>query len=364
MQWVAPNMKIFHSVDEIQGKEPVQDRHGMPEAFFSGRGLSMFVAVVESGSLSAAAKRVAVTQSAVSKALSELERDAGTQLIDRSVRPIKPTRAGALLYDKARQLLTDMRNLRGAVQLISDPLLPSLRIGLVGSVMVAGPALVKALRTLAHEVRIVSGLTPELGQALIRHEFDLLITSDPMEGASDLRREELLREPFILVTPAHYPRRGADLTLEALTAELPLVRYTTRSMIGIAIERHLRRLALRIPHSLEVDHSTSLLDMVSAGLGWTITTPLCLLQGRVAPSSIAVHPLPGPHYSRMLYCASQTGDVPALSTRIRAIASVCLRERLMTAYAEIAPWVVAHLEFGDSPQVERTGAPVAQRLAG
>jgi DNA-binding transcriptional LysR family regulator len=302
--------------------------------------------VVKNGSVSEAARQIGLTQSAVSKAVTELERSMATPLMDRTVRPIAPTRAGSLLYDRAAELLNDMRHLRAAVGRAADPLLPSLRIGVVDSVMVAGPALVKVLRTLAHEVRVVSGLTPELGRGLWRRDFDLLVTSDPMDDSQDLRREELVREPFILVVPAQHAKSARGMTLKALAAELPMVRYTTRSMIGIAIEQHLGRLGLKIPRSLELDHSTSLLDIVGAGLGWAITTPLCLLQGRLPPGVVAMHRLPGPQVNRRLFCASRLCDPPELSARIGDLITACLRARLVTHYTQAAPWVMPEIQFG------------------
>jgi DNA-binding transcriptional LysR family regulator len=329
---------------------------GFRDGFINPRFLADFITVVESGSISAAAERLVLTQSAVSKAIGELERDVGSPLIDRTVRPISLTRAGALLYERAGPLLAEMRNLRAATQMAAAPRLPSLRIGLVDSVMAAGPVLVQSLRALAREVRIVSGLTPELARALRRHEFDVLITSDPMENAVDLRRDELMREPFILIMPSHYAAQGENLSLDLLASRFPFVRYTTRSMIGIAIERHLRRIGLRIPPALELDHSASLLDMVSAGLGWAITTPLCLLHGRAPAATMHVRPLPGPAFSRGLYCTSSASDLPALSLRIADIARSCLRERLATAYRERGAWILDELTFPATPKESEGGS--------
>ena len=148
------------------------------------------------------------------------------------------------------------------------------------AVTVTGAPLIKSLQSMADELTVLSGLTPELGQALLAREVDLLITSDAMEDAEGIERRIVLHEPFVLAIP-----RAAEASLESgsmaeLALSMPMIRYTTHSNIGIQIERHLRRLGLEVPKRLELDSSNSVMTMVAAGLGWAITTPLCMVQGR------------------------------------------------------------------------------------
>lgn len=64
-----------------------------------------FVAVVEAGSLSAAARRLHVTQSAVSQTITALERQLGVQLLERGSTGVKATAAGMTLLTEARAVL-------------------------------------------------------------------------------------------------------------------------------------------------------------------------------------------------------------------------------------------------------------------
>src|SRR5687768_3613836 len=61
------------------------------------RRLRTFALVVDLGSISGAANVLGYTQSAVSQQLAALERDVGEVLVDRSQRPLRASRAGALL---------------------------------------------------------------------------------------------------------------------------------------------------------------------------------------------------------------------------------------------------------------------------
>src|SRR5258708_27920256 len=66
--------------------------------------LRIFVAVIEEGSIAAAAARTHIVASAVSKRVSDLEEDAGTPLLYRHSRGVQPTPAGEALYHHAKRL--------------------------------------------------------------------------------------------------------------------------------------------------------------------------------------------------------------------------------------------------------------------
>ena len=67
--------------------------------------LEYFTAVIDAGSISAAAARLHISQPPLSMQLKELEEELGTVLLERSTRYFRPTDAGLKLYDKARAIL-------------------------------------------------------------------------------------------------------------------------------------------------------------------------------------------------------------------------------------------------------------------
>ena len=69
------------------------------------RELKSFVAVVEEGGMSAAARRLHVSQSALSQTINGLEREIGVKLLMRSSAGVRPTAAGMTLLGEARALL-------------------------------------------------------------------------------------------------------------------------------------------------------------------------------------------------------------------------------------------------------------------
>lgn len=77
------------------------------------RYLEILEAIEETGSFTGAAKKMHVTQSAVSHAIAELEQQAGTALFDRLPRGVRLTHCGGALLEESRVILSACRNLDG-----------------------------------------------------------------------------------------------------------------------------------------------------------------------------------------------------------------------------------------------------------
>src|SRR4051812_22795082 len=69
------------------------------------RELTAFVAVAEEGGMSAASRRLHISQPALSQTVSSLERQLGVKLLERSSTGVRPTEAGAALLAEARAIL-------------------------------------------------------------------------------------------------------------------------------------------------------------------------------------------------------------------------------------------------------------------
>src|SRR5215467_1791936 len=76
--------------------------------------LRAFVSVAQAGSVSAAARELYVTQSAVTRRLQRLETSMGTALLDRRTRPVSLTAPGRVVLERCRRLLNDFREVRAA----------------------------------------------------------------------------------------------------------------------------------------------------------------------------------------------------------------------------------------------------------
>ncbi|MFY4710899.1 LysR family transcriptional regulator [Burkholderia glumae] len=91
--------------------------------------MASFVAAIETGSFSAAARRLGIGQPAVSKSIANLERQVGVPLLARTTHGLMPTEAGQQYYERARRLLDDAEEAEQAVRGAGASLAGTLRVG-------------------------------------------------------------------------------------------------------------------------------------------------------------------------------------------------------------------------------------------
>jgi DNA-binding transcriptional LysR family regulator len=309
------------------------------------KSLQIVAAVAETGSMLEASRRYGLTQSAVSQAVRRAEAATGVALLDRSRRPLAPTRAGRILANRLQDLNRDLDSLLEALRAAATlPERVDLRLGLVDSYAgTVGAHLVKELMTGAMALSLTawSGLAGSHAEALVRRTIDAAITCDPMEDLDDIERIPFYREPYLLLAPRELAAELGELELETILESRRLVRHSERSYVGAQVERHLNRLGIRAPRAFEFDTSDSLVAMVSIGMGVAITTPLCLLQGLAHAANVAALPLPGPGFSRELLLVTRRGDLSSLAPRIADMARAAIATQAMPRIATLAPWFAA-----------------------
>src|SRR5262245_52559173 len=139
-----------------------------------------FVLVVESGSMSEAARRVEISAAAVAHQLRLLERDLGTRLLTRSGRTVAPTEAGYRLVERANSIMRELGNLKAAIN--DDAAARELRLGAINTALhslmpevLAG--FVKVFPDARVEIR--SALSVDLYDAVLRGELDAAVCLHP-----------------------------------------------------------------------------------------------------------------------------------------------------------------------------------------
>lgn len=302
--------------------------------------LEIFLAVCEEGAMAGAARRLGLTQPAVSQAVAELEARTGLALFDRSVRPLGLTAAGGVLRQKASALLSEARQIVPALKETEHGRLPLVRAGLVDSLSRALAApLAGRLATVAEEVSVLSGLTASHASALLSRQLDLLVGVDELVDIEGLERFPLLAEPYVLLLPAGTtaPQKVEDVA--RLAAKLPLVRFSARSKTGIEVERHLRRLKLEVPRRLEFDTPFGVTATVAAGEGFAVTTPLCIHEAGVDLSRLACRPLPGPAFARSLTLIARRQELGRLPREVAAFCRRTLAADVLPAMRDALPWL-------------------------
>lgn len=275
--------------------------------------------------MSKAAERLGITQSAVSQSVRLLEESFGTPLLNRSVRPMTITAAGLALVNRGAILLNQAMNLRGAVIEASKGIKPNLRVGLVDSfAAVCGTPLVQELLRGTAQLSVRTGLTPNLAEALARRELDLVISTRYLD-IDGMANHLLMSEQFFVIAPRGYAlvcRSVSDLV--KLSKQLPIVRFNVQSHLGEQVETALRRLGISPARRLEVETADTLTSMVAGGIGWAVTTPLCLLQGARSAGAVRQNFVPELNAQRKLYLHVRKGEYDELGKQAFELAGSIL----------------------------------------
>ena len=82
--------------------------------------MSLFVAAIDTGSLSGAARISGISLSSVSRHLSALEERVGTKLLIRTTRTLALTEAGQRYYDKSKRILTEIDEMESGLHTDAD----------------------------------------------------------------------------------------------------------------------------------------------------------------------------------------------------------------------------------------------------
>jgi DNA-binding transcriptional LysR family regulator len=284
--------------------------------------LASWVYVVEAGSISDAAVRLGISQAGVSQRIKVLETILDTTLLDRTTRPARPTAAGQRLFEHATILLQGADQMVESVRNVTRARRVVVRLGCVDSFAATiGPIIIRALSGTSHHIRLWSGITPTLDGQLETRQLDMAVTTTSLSQAPGIRRQKLFSEPYVVVLPKNF-EVDRITTIADLSKHLQLVRYSARSVIGQHVDAYLAANQENIERTCEFDATDPMLSLVAAGLGFALTTPLCVWQSRqyvpdvrVLPlSSFSRHGRPYQGLSRSFFLAyreNELGNLPA-----------------------------------------------------
>lgn len=305
--------------------------------------LLTWVAVVEAASVSGAARLLGFSQAAVSQRIKQLEAAMATELLDRSTRPARPTPAGELLFEHAARLLAQAGDMTESVRNLSRAKRNIVRFGCVDSFAgTLGPTLIHGLSGASRQIRLWSGITPVLDKQLEDRQLDLVVTTSASAGKPNIRKYSLFSEPYVLIVPRSMNMDRID-TLKELGKRAQFIRYSARSFIGAEIDRLVESHGVTIERTYEFDNTDPLLSLVTAGLGFGISTPLCIWQSRHFLDQLRVLPLApylgaaradDPSLSRTLFLAARQQEVGKLPFEARDVILMAM-ERLIQK--ELAP---------------------------
>jgi len=168
--------------------------------------LKYFIAVVETGSFSKAAKRCFVAQPSLSQQIIKLEKEIGTKLFDRLGKKVVLTEAGNTLLPGAKRILSESKELKIRM---SEEMSGNSGILSVGIIPTIAPYILPGtLKTFKKEnpdavIKVQENLTDRLIDMLINFQIDIGIMSLPINN-SLLSHRELFEDRLVLAIPSNH----------------------------------------------------------------------------------------------------------------------------------------------------------------
>lgn len=294
------------------------------------RQLRYFVAIVDHGSLSRAARVLHVAQPALTQQIQQLEEELGAQLLHRSAQGALATDAGKIFYEHAQAILKQMGDARSAVSQSADQPTGTVTLGIPQSVSGA-----LALPLLIAVRRIYPGitlqLTEELSGNLIEQlksgRINLAVLFDDGQltafATTPLVEEEMM---YLARSGSKYAPKKKSITL-AQAVKAPLILPSPQHGVRPRIEKVVRAAGLSIEHVIDINSVAILKSALLADIGATILSVAPFLS-EIEHADVAAYPITGEPISRTVaLCSSR--NIPLTN------AAAAVRKLVLSVTAEL-----------------------------
>jgi len=259
--------------------------------------LTAFIEVADSGSFSAAAERLHLTQPAVSKRIATLEDRLNLKLFDRVSRRIVLTDAGRTLLPFARRVLAEMEDGRRALSRLTTEVGGRLSIGTSHHIGLHRlPPVLRAFAARYPDVDLdLHFMDSEVAcEAVVQGKLELGIVTLPLAPIQNLETQLIWADPLDVVVGVDHPlaRRGrVELPeLAEYATVLPDEATYTHRIIKSEFQR--QGIAPRV--RLASNYLETIKMLVSIGLGWSV------LPRSMLDASLCVLDVPGLKLERAL----------------------------------------------------------------
>ena len=269
------------------------------------RQLRYFLAVLDAGSFTAAARRLHVSQPALGYQVKQLEARHGVPLLERHSRGVTATPAGLLLAGHGRRILTEVEAAEAALSGLMASPAGSLSLGVTPT---PGRALAPGLVAMSAagqgpRLTLREGLSDELARLVIEGVLDAALCYDP-ESVDTSRAMPLYTEDLFLVGPPGVVGAGAQIAF-ADVAALPLV-LDGRFQAGRRVIEATARAAALTLDLIEAEAVTVKRELLVRH-GRCSIVPLGLLYEEIRSGQLAARRVIAPEIARTLVLVTRRG---------------------------------------------------------
>lgn len=234
--------------------------------------METFTAVVDSGSFSAAARRLGVGQPAVSKTIAQLEEKLAVHLLIRSTRGLTPTEAGLAFYEGARRTLSEANEAQVLARGSGSGLSGRLRI--CAAVTFASLHLVPRLGPFmaAHTDLQIEVVLDDRAIDLVEEGIDVALRMGNLADSSLVARKITSGKRMVVATPAYIANHGRPQSPAELASHQAVI-YSQRDAVDVwRFSKDGDEQQVKVQGQLKVSAAQGQRAAVLAGLGLTLAS--------------------------------------------------------------------------------------------
>jgi len=309
-------------------------------------GIEVFLATAEEGSISAAARRLEASPSAVSQQLSNLETALGSVLLNRTSRPVTMTPSGEIFRKRAQLIINEATQARAELSMSDMSALTRFRLGMIEDFDAdVTPRLLSDMSETFKGCQFLleTGASHRLFDLLDSRALDVIVAADMGATADWMEVHPLISEPFVAAVPKGAVNGGRDVL--AQLKSLPLIQYTQRHHMGRQIASHLARQNLTLSHRFELDSYHAIMALVAAKAGWTILTPLGFLKARRFHGDVEMIKLPFDPLSRSISLIARRDVLQEMPRDVATQLRLLLQEMIVEPAIQELPWIANDLKL-------------------
>ncbi len=245
--------------------------------------LELFLAVMDSPSMTRAAEKIHLSPGAVSLQLHNLAEELHTELFVRRGKRLVPTPAALRLAEHAKEVIKRMGHIRQEFEndLSTDVRPFHFATGVTTLIyQLGGPLRQLRKRYPNAEIRVTVGVTEEMVAGLLDRRFDLALISLPV-AEDNLSITPLFDEELLVVRPSAN-KVGSGHVGSLRPSDLngvPFLLYPRRSNVRLVIDRFFQEIGVAPHVVMEADDTEAIKRLVESGFGHSIL-PEHALRGR------------------------------------------------------------------------------------
>ena len=239
------------------------------------RQLKAFVAIAESGTFTAGALRVHVTQAAISMQIRQLENELGARVFVRAPRHVILTEAGEHLLQRARQILREHDAAVEEIAALAGAERGRLRVGSASAMVLTDP-LPKILKELrkqhpAAEIAVMSGTSEALVDQILSGELDIAFVSLPVD-VRGIQTERLRDDELVAIaSPRHKLAKQRTVSAYTLAGE-KLILGERGGNTRRLIDQFFAQAGVTLHVVMELSRQAAIRRMVEEDMGVGIVT--------------------------------------------------------------------------------------------